>query len=265
MLNISDLRISFGQNVAVDSIDLTLEQGQSLAIVGESGSGKSVTALAVLGLLPAIAKIGGEILFERENICMMDNKQLQAIRGKKIAMVFQEPMTSLNPVFTIGEQIKETILAHEPLVQREAKKRTLGALEEVGISKNRYNSYPHEFSGGMRQRVVIAIALACKPNLLIADEPTTALDATTSLQLIELLNDLQQSRGMATIFITHDLCMAPSIAEEICVMRNGQIVESGNSRSVLQKPVHPYTKALTACIPSIYKKSYRLPTVDDLC
>jgi ABC-type dipeptide/oligopeptide/nickel transport system ATPase component len=264
MLEVNNLRISFGTQNAVCGINFSLEHGQSLAIVGESGSGKSATALATLGLLPANATVDGEILFEGENVCTMNSKQLQSIRGKKIAMVFQEPMTSLNPVFSIGEQIMETMLAHESLTRREAKRRTIIALEEVGIDKNRVHSYPHEFSGGMRQRVVIAIALACKPKLLIADEPTSALDATTSVQIIELLKELQLKRGMAIIFITHDLCIVPSIAEQLCVMREGNIVESGKTEAVLLTPIHPYTAALTACIPSIHKKMARLPTVEDI-
>ncbi|MBT4585061.1 MAG: ABC transporter ATP-binding protein [Phycisphaerae bacterium] len=261
MLDVKNLRITFGNQIAVDGIDFSIEQGGSLAIVGESGSGKSVTALSILGLLPNNARVSGEILFEEYNISTLSSAQMQQLRGKKIAIVFQEPMTSLNPVFSIGEQIMETLLAHENLTRQEAKQKTLLALEEVGIPKERFKSYPHEFSGGMRQRVVIAIALACTPDLLIADEPTTALDASTSLQIIELLNQLQRNRNMAIIFITHDLCLVPSIAEHVCVMRSGKIVEKGKTSTVLEKPTHPYTTALTACVPSIYKKYKRLPTI----
>jgi ABC-type dipeptide/oligopeptide/nickel transport system ATPase component len=261
MLEVHNLHISFDTRVAVDNINFSIDQGQSLAIVGESGSGKSVTALATLGLLPTNASVEGKILFEGHDVCSMKSKQLQTIRGKKIAMVFQEPMSSLNPVFSIGEQIMETILAHESLPRREAKKRAITALEEVGISKNRFNSFPHEFSGGMRQRVVIAIALACTPKLLIADEPTTALDASTSVQIIELLKELQTHREMAIMFITHDLCLAPTIANKICVMRSGLIVENGDTSTVLETPKHAYTTALTACVPTLYNKKRRLPTI----
>jgi len=261
MLEVKNLQITFGEYLAVRGIDFSIERGGSLAVVGESGGGKSVTALSILGLLPASASVSGEIVFEDQNVCKLNNKNLQTLRGKKIAIVFQEPMTSLNPVFTIGEQIMETMLAHESITRREAKRRTILALEEVGIPTSRFKSYPHEFSGGMRQRVVIAIALACTPDLLIADEPTTALDASTSLQIIGLLKRLQQDRGMGILFITHDLCLVPSIADQICVMRSGKIVECGETSMVLNTPTHPYTRALTACVPSIYIKRKRLPTI----
>jgi ABC-type dipeptide/oligopeptide/nickel transport system ATPase component len=261
MLDVKNLRISFGKHVAVQGIDFSIEHGGSLAIVGESGSGKSISALSILGLLPKNATVEGEILFEDQNVCKMNNIQLQKLRGKKIAMVFQEPMTSLNPVFSIGEQIMETLLVHESITRSEAKQQALLALEEVGIPKNRFSSYPHEFSGGMRQRVVIAIALACTPDLLIADEPTTALDTSTSLHIIALLKRLQQDRGMGIFFITHDLCLVSSIADQICVMRSGKIVERGETSMVLSTPTHPYTVALTACVPSIYTKRKRLPTI----
>jgi ABC-type dipeptide/oligopeptide/nickel transport system ATPase component len=265
VLEFRDLRIMFGTRVAVDSISFTLAQGESLAVVGESGSGKSVTALATLGLLPKNAIVKGDILIEGKNVCAMNNRELQKIRGKKIAMIFQEPMTSLNPVFSIGEQILETIVAHESISRREARLRTFSLLEEVGIAIDRFHSYPHELSGGMRQRVVIAIALACKPSVLIADEPTTALDASTSLQIITLLKDLQKNRRMAIMFITHDLCLVPTIADSICVMRHGTIVEFGDTFRVLQTPNHSYTKALSACIPSLQTKQRRLPTIEDVC
>jgi len=261
MLDVTNLQITFGTHVAVHGINFSIERGESLAIVGESGSGKSVSALSILGLLPKNAVAEGEILFDGQNICNMNNTKLQKLRGKKIAMVFQEPMTSLNPVFSIGEQIMETLLAHESITRRLAKQRALLALEEVGIPKFRYNSYPHEFSGGMRQRVMIAIALACTPDLLIADEPTTALDASTSSQIIGLLKRLQQNRGTAIIFITHDLCLVPLIADQICVMRFGKIVECGEISTVLNTPSHPYTSALIDCVPSMYTKRNRLPTI----
>lgn len=262
LLEIIDLRISFGDLVVVDGINLTIEQGQSLAIVGESGSGKSVTALSTIGLLPKTAVVEGQILFKGNNICTMNNKQLRNIRGNKIAMIFQEPMSSLNPVYSIGEQIMETLLTHEAITHREAKQRTFEALDEVGIETDRFKSYPHEFSGGMRQRVMIAIALACKPSLLIADEPTTALDASTSRQIVDLLLTIQQNREMAILFITHDLCIVPTIAQNICVMRHGIIVEKGETKRVLEKPKHKYTSSLIACVPSLYTKCHRLQTIE---
>ena len=265
MLDIQNLRITFCNRVAVDCLNLTIEHGQSIAIVGESGSGKSVMALATLGLLPSTANIQGKILFDGEDVLGMSYRRLQKFRGANIAMIFQEPMTSLNPVFTIGEQIMETILRHEPETRRKARTKALCALEEVGIEPTRFDSYPHEFSGGMRQRVMIAIALACSPNLLIADEPTTALDTSTSKQIVDLLRDLQQDRGMAIVFITHDLCIVPSIAQTMCVMRSGKIVEKGETRRVLQTPTHQYTRALASCAPSFTTKQRRLPTIEDVC
>ena len=264
LLEIRELQVAFGGRIAVDGVDFTIEQGQSLSIVGESGSGKSVTALSIIGLLPTNATRTGKILLEGKNVCAMNNKQLQNIRGNKISMIFQEPMTSLNPVFSIGEQILETIVAHEKVSTREAKRMSLEALEEVGIEIERYKSYPHEFSGGMRQRVMIAIALACKPSLLIADEPTTALDATTSLQIVNLLRTIQRNREMAILFITHDLCIVESIAESTCVMCRGKIVESGDTRGILNNPKHAYTKALISCVPSLQTKQHRLPTIEEI-
>ena len=265
MLDIQNLRISFCDRVAVDCMNLTIEHGQSLAIVGESGSGKSITALAAMGLLPNTATVQGKILYDGEDVIGMSPRRLQTFRGTHIAMIFQEPMTSLNPVFTIGEQVMETILTHEPTTRRDARMKAICALEEVGIEATRFGSYPHEFSGGMRQRVLIAIALTCKPNLLIADEPTTALDTATSMQVVDLLRDLQQDRGMAIMFITHDLCIVPSIAQTICVMQSGKIVEKGETRSVLQTPKHHYTRALASCTPSFTTKLRRLPTIEDFC
>jgi peptide/nickel transport system ATP-binding protein len=241
-----------------------MERGESLAIVGESGSGKSLTALSVLGLLPKNTNVRGSILFEDTDICSMTRKELQRVRGKKIAMVFQEPMTSLNPVFPVGEQLVETIVAHESVSRRQAKQDSVALLEEVGISSTRFHAYPHEFSGGMRQRIVIAIALACKPTLLIADEPTTALDASTSMQIVSLLQTLQKKRGMATLFITHDLCLVPAIADRVCVMRSGKIIEQGETNTVLRTPSHTYTKALIACVPTLDTKRERLCTVQDV-
>lgn len=260
-LHIQDLSISFKQQVAVTNIHFKVQQGKVVAIVGESGSGKSVTGLAILGLLPTSANISGSIQFEDEQLLQCTSKRIRQIRGEKISMIFQEPMTSLNPVFTIGEQIQEVVRCHQHSSHKEAKRKTLLLLEEVGIETTRYGSYPHEFSGGMRQRVMIAMALANEPSLLIADEPTTALDATTSKQIIALLVGAIQRRGMSMIFITHDLHIVRSIADDICVMQSGSLVEMGQASSVLQNPQSEYTRALLACQPSIMQRQRRLPTV----
>jgi len=260
-LHIHNLSVSFQGQSAVHHIDIYVEKGKTTAIVGESGSGKSVTALAVLGLLPKSATVTGEIRFEQEQLLSLPEKNLRHIRGKKIAMIFQEPMTSLNPVFTIGEQIEEVIRMHPRKSSRVARTKTLQLLQEVGIPKNRVHAYPHEFSGGMCQRVMIAIALANEPLLLIADEPTTALDATTSKQIIALLFAAKQRRNMSMLFISHDLRVVASVADNICVMRSGHIVESGKTARVLQQPTNEYTRALLACQPSMHNRQKRLPTV----
>ena len=260
-LHIQELCISFNQQVAVKNICFNVQQGKVVAIVGESGSGKSVTGLAILGLLPQSANLSGSIHFEGEQLLQCTSKRIRQIRGEKIAMIFQEPMTSLNPVFTIGKQIQEVVLCHQHSSHKEAKRKTLLLLEEVGIESHRYCSYPHEFSGGMRQRVMIAMALVLDPWLIIADEPTTALDATTSKQIIALLIDAIQRRGMSMIFITHDLNLVRSVADDICVMRLGSLVEVGQASSVLQNPKNEYTKALLACQPSIMHRQRLLPTV----
>lgn len=263
-LQIQDVCISFQEQLAVNNISLDVQRGKTLAIVGESGSGKSVTGLAILGLLPKAATISGNIQFEGEQLLNCSSKRMKQIRGKKIAMIFQEPMSSLNPVFTIGEQIEEVVRCHQHSSRREAKRKTLLLLDEVGIKTNRFHSYPHEFSGGMRQRVMIAMAMANEPSLLISDEPTTALDATTAKQIIELLKDAIQRRGMSMIFITHDLHVVRSIADDVCVMRAGELVEAGRAINVLQHPQNEYTKALLACQPSIMNRKRRLATVPDV-
>ena len=251
MLEVKKLQITFGKHVAVHEIDFLIKRGESLAIVGESGSGKSVSALSILGLLPKNATVEGEILFEGQNVCKMNNSQLQKLRGKKIAMVFQEPMTSLNPVFSIGEQIMETILAHESISRSGAKCRTLLALEEVGIPTSRFKSFPHEFSGGMRQRVVIAIALACTPDVLIADEPTTALDASTSLQIIDLLKRLQQDRGHGDhIYYARSLPCSLNSRSDMC----DAIRKNCRARRNFERSQYAHTH--------IYKSSYCLCAID---
>ena len=235
ILQIDDLRVAFGsgraEQVAVDGVSLTLAAGEVLGIVGESGCGKSLTALSILGLVPKpTGRIqGGHILFNGKDLAQANEVEMNRIRGKDIAMIFQEPMTALNPVFKVGEQIAETIRVHEDVSREVARRRALELLERVGMSnpKQRIDQYPHELSGGMRQRVMIAIALACRPKILIADEPTTALDVTIQAQILALLKELQQEFGMAMMLITHDLGVVAQVADRVAVMYAGRIVEEG--------------------------------------
>jgi oligopeptide transport system ATP-binding protein len=262
LLEVNDLRISFsshaGEVQAVRSVSFDLRRGETLAIVGESGSGKSVTAKSIMRLLPeANTRIkGGEILLEEEDILKFSDKRMQDIRGPKIAMVFQDPMTSLDPTMRIGRQIAESLKVHLGLSTKRARERAVELLTLVGIPhpEQRIKQYPHQFSGGMRQRVVIAIALACDPQILIADEPTTALDVTIQAQILELLRELQERLGMSTILITHDLGVVASTAHRIAVMYGGKIVETGTVREIFYNPQMPYTWGLLASIP--------LPTAD---
>lgn len=263
VLQIENMSVSFGGKLAVDKLCCAVTKGNTLAIVGESGSGKSVTALAILGLLPSYALVCGEIWFGQEELLGLNGSKLRKIRGSTIAMIFQEPMTSLNPVFTIGEQIEEAVRLHRSLSRRNARNSMLNTMEEVGLPSQRAGAYPHEFSGGMRQRVMIAMALACEPSLLIADEPTTALDATTSKQIMDLLIKIKRHRGMSMLFISHDLGLVSEFADEICVMWKGKNVESGDTSRILHNPTHVYTQALLACRPSLTTKKARLNTIQD--
>lgn len=262
-LQIQNLCISFNGQLVVDHVSCQIRKGKTLAIVGESGSGKSVTALAVLGLLPPSASIKGQIEYGQDQLLNMTPSKLRKIRGGEIAMIFQEPMTSLNPVFSIGEQIEEAVRVHHRISRKNVRARTRTALEEVGLSVDRLGAYPHEFSGGMQQRVMIAMALASEPALLIADEPTTALDATTSKQIIDVLCKAKQRRGMSMMFISHDLTLVASIADDICVMRNGIVMEVGEAKRVLLQPSNAYTRALLACKPSLKSRRRRLQTITD--
>jgi len=271
ILEIKDLVINFktdeGLVNAVKKISFDIPKGKTLGLVGESGSGKSVTSLATMRLIPNPPGSidNGEIVFQGKNLLDLKEKEMQKVRGKKISMIFQEPMTSLNPVFTVGDQVAETLMLHENLNKEEALKRTAELFDQVGIPdpKNRIKSYPHEMSGGQRQRVMIAMAIACSPDLLIADEPTTALDVTIQKQILELIADLQKRFEMSVLFITHDLGVIADIADEVVVMYRGDIVEKGTTKDIFLNPKHPYTKGLLACRPSLDSNPRRLPMVSD--
>ena len=259
ILSIENLRIHFetfaGEVQAIRGVNLKLQKGETLALVGESGSGKSVTAKSIMKLLSNNAVVKeGTITFKGENILEKSERDMQSIRGKKIAMIFQDPMTSLDPTMKIGKQITEVIIKHEKASKEEANKRAEELLELVGIpnAKERMKQYPHQFSGGQRQRIVIAIALACNPDVLIADEPTTALDVTIQAQILELLKELQQQFQMAIIFITHDLGVVANVADRVAVMYAGKVVEVGTADEVFYNPQHPYTWGLLRSMPTLH-------------
>jgi peptide/nickel transport system ATP-binding protein len=236
----------------VKNISFDLPEGKTTCIVGESGSGKSLTALSIIKLLSSQLDLTGDIFFKNKNLSAISSNDMRSMRGKEISMIFQEPMTSLNPVLTIGFQIEESILVHNKLSKKQSRKRTEDLLELVGIDPDRYNSFPDELSGGQRQRVMIAMAMSCDPSLLIADEPTTALDVTVQAQVLKLLNSLKQKKQMTMLFITHDFGVVNDIADEVIVMFKGNIVEQGPVGKVLKNPKHPYTKALMRCVPDIH-------------
>ena len=252
---------------AVKNISFDIPRGKTVGLVGESGSGKSVSALSVIQLIasPPGKIANGSILFNGQDLLGLKEKQMRKIRGRKISMIFQEPMTSLNPVFTVGDQVAETLILHEGLNYKKALERTIELLEQVGIPspQQRIQSYPHELSGGQRQRVMIAMAIACKPDLLIADEPTTALDVTIQKQILNLIDDLQKKYGMSILFITHDLALIGEIADKVVVMYQGEIVEQNKTEDIFKSPQHPYTKGLIACRPFLHKNPERLPTISD--
>ena len=259
LLEVRDLKTHFftreGVVQAVDGVSFDVEKGKVLGIVGESGCGKSVTALSIMGLIPKPpAKIvGGEVLFEGKDITQLDDKQMQDVRGRQVAMIFQDPMTSLNPTLKIRTQITETLDRHYGMSKDEARKRAVELLEEVRIPRaaERLDDYPHRFSGGMRQRVMIAIALSCNPKLLIADEPTTALDVTIQAQILDLLDELRREHEMAMILITHDMGVVAETADDIAVMYAGQIVEYTDSLELFDHPEHPYTQAMLGALPQL--------------
>ena len=265
LLEVNDLSTHFftrdGVVRAVDGVSFAVEKGKTLGIVGESGCGKSVTALSIMGLIPIPpAKIvSGEVLFEGRDLTKLSEHRLEDVRGREIAMIFQDPMTSLNPTLTIGTQITETIRRHYDVSQKQANKKAVELLEEVRIPRaaERLNDYPHRFSGGMRQRVMIAIALSCDPKLLIADEPTTALDVTVQASVLDLLDDLRHEHDMAMIIITHDMGVVAEAADDILVMYAGQIVEQASTLDLFDRPEHPYTEALLGALPQIEGEGIR--------
>lgn len=253
---------------AVDGVSFDVKPGETLGIVGESGSGKSITAMSILGLVPSPPGkiIEGEILFNGENLLAKNDKQMRQIRGKEISMVFQDPMTSLNPVFSVEKQLVETILAHEKVTKRQAQERAAELLHLVGIPdpKKRLKNYPHEFSGGMRQRVMIAMALACNPSLLIADEPTTALDVTIQAQILELFKKMQRELDMAIIMITHDLGVVAEVCDRVMVMYAGKPAEFTDSKKLFDQGKHPYTLGLMNSIPKISATKEKLEPIQGL-
>jgi len=266
LLEVRDLHLAIGgrpDRVVVDGVSFAVPAGGVVALVGESGCGKTVTALSVLRLTDAIQPISGEILLEGEDILRCSPRRLREIRGGVISMVFQEPMTSLNPVFTIGFQIIEALQIHRGLPRRAARQAAVELLDRVGIpaASSRVDAYPHQLSGGMRQRAMIALALACRPKLLIADEPTTALDVTIQAQIIRLLRDLQREFGMAVLIITHDLGIVSDFADSVVVMYAGKVVERAATAAMFSAPRHPYTGRLLASIPPVDRDVERLETI----
>ena len=271
LLQVKNLSINFrideGIVKAVRSISFSIPKGKTIGLVGESGSGKSVTALSIMRLIPEPPGFvaGGEIFLEKENLLQLPEHRMRRIRGNRISMIFQEPMSSLNPVFTVGNQIAEALILHQNLSKPEAMEKTIDLLKQVEITNasERIKSYPHQLSGGQRQRVMIAMAIACSPDLLIADEPTTALDVTIQQQIMELLKALQKKYSMSVLFITHNLGLIAEIADSVLVMHKGKIVEQNSTVHVFHSPQHPYTKGLLACRPTLDKNWKRLPVMSD--
>ena len=271
LLEIKNLTVHYitvdGTVHAVENLSLSLEEGKTLGLVGETGAGKTTTVKAVMQILPdPPAKIqGGEIFFEGEDLLKKNKKSMRKIRGKQISMIFQDPMTSLNPVITVGEQIMEVIRLHDKsLSKKEAYTKACEMLEMVGIRADRAGDFPHQFSGGMKQRVIIAMALACNPKLLIADEPTTALDVTIQAQVLELMRKLKARYQTAMIMITHDLGIVAEICDYVAVMYAGEIVEYGDREQIFHRPSHPYTKGLFACIPNLMEENMTLVPIEGM-
>jgi len=269
LLSIENLRVVFHgdrgrRTVAVDGVDLSVARGSTLGIVGESGSGKSVTSLAVMGLLPNTAEVSGRVTFDGISLLDLPDRSLRDLRGDRLAMIFQEPMTSLNPSYTIGEQIIEVLVRHRGLKEAAARDRAIALLRRVGIPSpaERIDDYPHKLSGGMRQRAMIAIALACDPELLIADEPTTALDVTIQAQILDLLRELKRTSTAAIILISHDLGVVAEVCDEVAVMYAGEIVERAPADALFTAPEHPYTVGLMASIPRLDRRIERLAAIE---
>ena len=270
LLKVSGLQTHFfteeGVVKAVDGVDFEVQRGQILGIVGESGCGKSITSLSIMRLVaaPAGRIVGGQILFQGKNLLSLSEREMREIRGNRISLISQDPMTSLNPVLTIGDQIMEAILLHQKVDRRTARQKTVELLEAVGIpaAASRVDNYPHEFSGGMRQRVIIAMALACEPELLIADEPTTALDVTIQAQILDLMRDIRTKRGAAVVLITHDLGVVAEMCDMVAVMYAGKVVEYTDVHTLFRNPKHPYTQGLLNSIPRMGQKVERLEPIE---
>lgn len=265
LLQVNNLEVQFRiakkRLKAVRDLSFSVKNGETLCIVGESGSGKSITALSILGLLPSNGQItNGSIQLSNQELVGMSEEKFQKIRGNEISMIFQEPMTALNPTFTIGFQLREPLIIHRKLSEREATSKSIELLEIVGIPDpaRKLKQFPHELSGGMLQRVMIAIALACEPNLLLADEPTTALDVTIQAQILDLIDDLKEQMGMGVIFVTHDMGVVAEIADQVMVMYAGEIAEIGDVDSIFNDPQHPYTKGLLEAVPNVDDKEHKL-------
>jgi len=263
LLRIEGLRVYYytrdGVVMAVDNVDLFMKKGETIGLVGESGSGKSTLGRAILRLVPPPGRIiSGKIVFDGLNLTELSEEEMRKIRGKRISMVFQDPMTSLDPLMKIGDHIVETIMAHETLTREEAEEKAIKLLEQVGIRSERFMDYPHQFSGGMRQRVGIALALALNPDLVIADEPTSSLDVIVQFQILDLMKELKNLYGMGMILITHDISIIPGIADKVALMYAGQLVEFADAKSFFNEPLHPYGKALLESIPNIQHSDQKL-------
>ena len=263
LLSVRNLSVAFGRSKVVEDISFDLGAGEILGVVGESGSGKSITALSILRLVPAPGRVSGAISFAGADLMALPEPEMRAIRGRDIAMIFQEPMTSLNPVFTCGDQVMEALIHHRGLDRTGARAEALKLLKlvEIPSAERRLDDYPHQLSGGMRQRVMIAMALACRPKLLLADEPTTALDATIQAQILDLLRGLQRELGMAVVLITHDLGVVAEVAHRVLVMYAGKVVETAPSDAIFARPFHPYTEGLLASIPRLEGPISRLDAI----
>ncbi len=263
LLSVRDLSVAFGRNTVVEGVSFDLAPGEILGVVGESGSGKSVTALSIMRLIPSPGRVTGRIDFAGQDLMALPEPRMREIRGRDIAMIFQEPMTSLNPVFTCGDQVMEALVHHRGLDRAGARAEALKLLKlvEIPSAERRLDDYPHQLSGGMRQRVMIAMALACRPKLLLADEPTTALDATIQAQILDLLRGLQRELGMAVVLITHDLGVVSEVAHRVLVMYAGRVVETSPAAEVFARPLHPYTEGLLASIPRLEGPIERLDAI----